>query len=107
MKIRPTEGLKNKYLPPVFLALFILTGLVSNAQINPVNGTVSNKSYSPAQAVPTDFRSQFYDASNFLMRDYNGTTEVLTYLTPSKFRAGHFPIYVHSGGILNGNRTYS
>lgn len=69
--------------------------------INPVNGTVSNKSYSPAQAVPTDFRSQFYDASNFVMRDYQNTAEVISYLNLSKYRFGHFPIYIHSGGSLS------
>lgn len=65
--------------------------------------TVSNKAYGAAQSVTTDGRSWFYDATNFVMRDYNGTTEVLSYLNLAKYRSGHFPIYVHTGGILQTN----
>jgi len=86
----------------IFLFILLVISGYAKAQINPNNGTVSNKSYSPAQAVPTDFRSQFYDGVNFVMRDYNGTSEVLNYLNLSKYRSGGFPIYVHVGGSLSG-----
>lgn len=79
--------------------LFVSTYV--NAQYNPTNFTVSNKSYGLAQAATTDARSWYYDGANFVMRDYNGTSEVLSYLNLSKYRSGHFPIYVHSGGTLN------
>lgn len=85
----------------ILFFLFLLVSLKGISQINPTLGTVSNKSYSPAQAIPTDFRSQFWDNTNFVARDYNGTTEVLSYLNLSKYRSGKFAIYVHSGGTLN------
>lgn len=68
--------------------------------------TVSNKSYGAAQSVSTDGRSWFYDATNFVMRDYNGTAEVISYLNLPKYRSGHFPIFVHSGGVLQGNGVW-
>lgn len=84
------------------ICLFCLfVSLYVNAQYNPVNFTVSNKSYGLAQAATTDARSWYYDGTNFVMRDYNGTSEVLSYLNLSIYRSGHFPIYVHSGGTLN------
>lgn len=81
------------------LGLFIC--YFTQAQINPSLGTASNKSYSPAQAVPTDYRSYFYDAPNFVMRPYVSTTEVLTYLNISKYRTGQFDIIVNTGGTLS------
>lgn len=68
--------------------------------------TVSNKAYGAAQAVSTDGRSWFYDATNFVMRDYNGTTEVLSYLNLPKYRSGHFPCFVHFGGVLGSNGVW-
>ena len=91
----------------LFALLIFVSAAVSAQTLNPTNGTVSNKSYSPAQAVSTDFRSQFFDEGNFVMRDYQGVAEVFSYLNLSKYRAGHFPIYVHSGGTLNSNGTYT
>lgn len=91
----------------ILTLLLLLVSYASIGQINPTNGTVSNKSYSPAQSVSTDFRSWFYDGVNFVMRDYNGTSEVISYLNLSKYRSGHFPIFIHSGGTLNGNGTYT
>lgn len=90
----------------IYILLFFIS-YHSIAQINPTNGTVSNKSYAPAQAVTTDFRSWYYDQVNFIMRDYNGTAEVLSYLNLSKYRSGHFPIYVHSGGSLGSNGVWT
>lgn len=85
----------------VLLLASIFISLFANAQYNPANFTVSNKSYGTAQAVSTDARSWFYDGTNFVMRDYNGTSEVISYLNISKYRSGHFPIFVHSGGSLS------
>lgn len=100
--------LLDKYRP-LFLALSFLA-LYLNASAQTYNPstccTVSNKSYGAAQAVSTDGRSWFYDASNLVMRDYNGTTEVLSYLNLTKYRQGHFPIFVHTGGVLQGNGVW-
>lgn len=87
-------------------AICILVGCVANAQYNPSNFTVSNKSYGVAQAVSTDARSWFYDATNFVMRDYQSTSEVNTYLNLAKYRSGHFPIFIHSGGSLSGGGVW-
>lgn len=91
----------------LIIILFSLVSFSALSQINPTNGTVSNKSYSPAQAVTTDFRSWYYDGVNFIMRDYNGTSEVLSYINLSKYRSGHYPIYVHSGGSLGSNGVWT
>lgn len=65
-----------------------------------IAGTLSNKAYAPAQAVPTDARSYYYDNVNFVLRPYVSTTEVRDHLnTPSK-RTGHFPIIINTGGTL-------
>lgn len=90
----------------ILTALLLLVGYVATAQYNPANFTVSNKSYGAAQAVSTDARSWFYDATNFVMRDYQSTTEVNTYLNLPKYRSGHFPIFVHSGGTLTGGGVW-
>lgn len=106
MLISETRKLLLKCLP--FLLGFVLSYLPGITQTyNPsVCCTVSNKAYGAAQAVTTDGRSWFYDATNVVPRDYNGTTEVLSYLNLAKYRSGHFPIYVHSGGILQGNGVW-
>ena len=107
MLISEVRRLWDKYLP-LFLILFCLGTFSSQAQTYSPSTccTVSNKAYGAAQAVTTDGRSWFYDASNFVMRDYNGTTEVLSYLNLAKYRSGHFPIYVHTGGTLQGNGVW-
>ena len=88
--------------------IFFISSYVSIGQTyNPAQGTVSNKPYAPGQAVPTDSRSYFYDATNFLWRPYQSTTEVLSYLNLSKYRTGHFSIYVNPTGTLNGNGTFT
>lgn len=105
MLISESRKLVLKCLP---LLIGLLLSLYLPAQTyNPsVCCTVSNKSYGAAQAVSTDGRSWFYDATNFVMRDYNGTPEVFSYLNLAKYRSGHFPIYVHSGGVLQGNGVW-
>jgi hypothetical protein len=82
--------------------LLVLASFSSVAQTyNPSLGTVSNKAYSPAQAAPTDGRSKFYDATNFVYRAYVSTAEVLSYLNLSKYRSGQFDIIVNTGGTLS------
>lgn len=107
MLISQTKRLLDKYRP-LFLLLLSCFYFQAEAQTyNPSTCcTVSNKSYGAAQAVSTDGRSWFYDATNFVMRDYNGTSEVVSYLNLAKYRSGHFPIFVHSGGILQGNGVW-
>lgn len=100
--------LLDKYRP-VFLGLLFLSisfGAAGQTYNPSVCCTVSNKAYGAAQSVSTDGRSWFYDATNFVMRDYNGTTEVFFYLNLAKYRSGHFPIFVHTGGILQGNGVW-
>jgi len=92
----------------ILAIIFLISSYVSIGQTyNPAQGTVSNKPYAPGQAVPTDSRSYFYDATNFLWRPYQSTTEVLSYLNLSKYRTGHFSIYVNPTGTLNGNGTFT
>lgn len=92
------------------LSLAIVLGfisIVSQAQTyNPSLATVTNKSLGVAQAVPTDFRSQFWDNTNFVARDYQSVNEVWSYLNLTKYRTGHFPIYIHNGGVLGGNGVW-
>lgn len=91
----------------LFFILFFISLKSIGQTYNPVNFTLSNKSYGPAQAVPTDARSFFYDSANFVMRPYKDTIEVLTYLNIAKWRGGNYLIYVHSGGVLNANGTFT
>lgn len=95
----------KKYLLSI---LILVCALASFGQTyNPTQATVSNKPYGPAQGVPTDSRSMYFDGVNFLWRPYQNVTEVKTYLNLSKYRAGNFIIVVDSGGILNSNGTYT
>lgn len=105
MLISETPRLLAKYRSLFFGLLFFgFTFSAAGQTYNPSTCcTVSNKAYGAAQAVTTDGRSWFYDATNFVMRDYNGVAEVLSYLNLPKFRSGHFPIYVHNGGVLQSN----
>lgn len=82
------------------LSLLILSFAGIGQTYNPSLGTTSNKAYAPAQATPTDFRSYFYDQTNFVMRAYQSTSEVLAYLNLAKYRTGQFPIVINSGGSL-------
>jgi hypothetical protein len=68
---------------------------------NPALSTPTNKALGIAQATPTDARSYFYDATNFVYRPYQSTSEVLSYLNLSKYRTGQFDIVVNTGGTLS------
>lgn len=108
MTMTRIKRLLDKYRPLFLgLLLFCFHGNVRAQTYNPSTCcTVSNKSFGPAQAVSSDGRSWFYDATNFVMRDYNGPTEVYSYLNLTKYRQGHFPIYVHTGGLLQSNGVW-
>lgn len=89
-----------------FLLASVLSFACSFGQVFlPAEHTVSNKSYGVAQAAPTDARSYFYDANNFVYRPYQNTAEVLSYLSLSKYRTGQFDIVVNSGGTINPDGT--
>ena len=92
----------------ILFILFCFISFVASAQtFNPTIGTVSNKPYSPAQSVPTDARSYFYDATNFIWRPFQSPTEVLTFLNLPKYRGGNVVYVVDSGGTLNSNGSYT
>jgi hypothetical protein len=85
----------------LLLSLLIAASLGASAQVyNPSLHVPINKGLGVAQAAPTDARSMFYDADNFVYRAYQNTTEVLTYLSLAKYRTGGFDIIVNSGGSL-------
>jgi hypothetical protein len=66
-----------------------------------IAGTLSNKPYAPAQAVPTDARSYFYDTAISKYRPFQSLTEARTYLDTAVKRTGHFSIFINLTGTLN------
>lgn len=68
--------------------------------------TVSNKPYAPAQAVPTDARSYYYDEQLFLSRPYKSKQEVMESLT-DKNKVGHYGIIINIGGVLNEDGSFT
>lgn len=88
----------------IFWILLVLLGFNGIAQYNPsVAGVPTNQPLAIAQAVSTDARSRYFDAINFVQRDYVSTSEVISYLNLSKYRQGGFDIYINFGGTLGGN----
>lgn len=90
--------------------IFILLILCLSARsqtYNPSLFTVTNKSIGISQAIPTDARSQYWDNLNFVARDYANTGEVNSYLNLSKYRTGHFAIYIHLGGSLGAGGVWT
>ncbi len=85
-----------------FISVYGMAQTYTPSQANPVN-----KPLGPAQAIPTDSRSYYYDATNFRWRYYQSTAEVLSYLSNTTTRAGNFPIYVNVGGTLNPDGTWT
>lgn len=95
------KKLGNKYAP-FFLAILILFCYSGYAQTyHPTAHIVANDAIGIAQATPIDSRSMFYDSVHAKYRDYNGTSEVLSYLNLGTYRFGHTPIFVHVGGTLS------
>jgi len=90
--------------------LIILLALAANfgqAQMySPSDHSLASKAMGFSQASPSDGRSMYLDKVNFKYRDFQSTTEALSYLSLATNRFGHFPIFVHSGGTLtNGTWT--
>lgn len=83
----------------IIIILLVLFSVVVEAQYNPTNFTISNKSYGVSQAVSTDARSWYYDTGTFTMRNYQNRAEVLTYLNLAKYRSGRFPIFMDTAGV--------
>src|SRR3954471_12358848 len=87
----------------LYIVLLCVASIMANSQTyNPALHTVTNKALGIAQGNPTDARSYFYDATNFVYRAYVSTAEVLTYLYLAKYRVGQFDIVVNTGGSLSG-----
>src|SRR6266849_2982140 len=91
----------------ILFGLLITTLIGFSQTFNPANGTGSNKPYSPSQATPTDARQWFFDGINAKWRQYRSTAEVISFLNQSRYRSGNFPIFVHTGGTLNGDGTFT
>ena len=81
--------------------LFLLPVSVLGQTYTPNQHLQSSTATGFSNATPTDARSMFYDNTVFKYRDYQSLTEVKSYLNLSKYRTGHFPIYVHVGGSLS------
>lgn len=91
----------------LFLLSIFLTTIAGFSQYNPAEHTAFNKAVGIAQAVPTDARSYFYDRTLFKYRLYQSLAEVNAYLNITKYRVGHFPIYINVGGTLQSNGTFT
>jgi hypothetical protein len=80
---------------------------MSTVPYNAQNGTLSNKSYAPAQGVSTDLRSRYFDPALFLQRDYQSTAEVVACLVGTNIRMGGYSIFINVGGTLNPDGTFT
>lgn len=92
--------------------LFILVLLIAfegYGQISPGLHTILNKPalISSTSGGPLDAVSQYYDATNFIYRDYQSIAEARTYLTATKWRVSNHLVFIHVGGTLNSNGTYT
>ena len=106
------KALTDNYGPAFLALVFLFISCVVRGQTvyRPSNTgyfTPANKPYAPATGIPTDGRTYKADTVNGLLRPYNGTGEVLTYLpVGSQYRIGQFPIIVNVGGSLQSNGTF-
>lgn len=92
-----------KKLSLILCSLMLYFSSFSQAVYIPSKGSVTAKPIAPSAGVPTDARSYFYDSLNFRWRPYLSVSEVLSFLSSTSLRRGHFPIIVNSGGtLLNG-----
>ena len=90
----------------LFYIVFFWAFAAKSQVYNPALATATNKPIGIAQAVPTDARSYYYDATNFIYRPYQSTAEVKSYLNLAQYRTGQFLIIVDSAGVLQPNGTY-
>lgn len=101
------RSLPGNFRPLLTLILLLIFSLIGRAQTyTPGAHVVVNDAVSPAQAVPLDARSQFYDATNFRYRPYQSVNEVYSYLNLATYRTGNFIIVIDSGGTLQFNGTF-
>lgn len=84
----------------LILPMLLLGYLGFSQTYNPALHAPSPKSLGISTAAPTDARSYYYDATNFVYRPYNSTSEVLSYLNNSTKRSGKFPIYITISGSI-------
>lgn len=73
---------------------------------DPQNQIVIDKPIAPAQAIPMDARSYFYDGGLLKYRPYQSVAEVNATILLAKFRKGHFPVYINDGGVLQLNGEF-
>lgn len=82
----------------LLFSFLLLVGFIAKSQVyNPSLHTVSAKAYGPAQAVPTDARSMYYNTGTFTYRPYTSLTEVMSYLNTPIKRTGGFDIFLTEG----------
>lgn len=90
------------------ISIFLISLSVSvSAQYNPAAHVVVNDAMGYAQRTPADGRTMYWDATNFVWRDFQNVSEVYSTLLTGVYRFGHSFISVHNGGTLNGNGTFS
>jgi hypothetical protein len=73
---------------------------------DPQNQLVIDKSIAPAQGIPMDARTYYYDQVLEIVRPYQNVAEVNDTITKAKFRKGHFPVIICVGGALQPNGTF-
>lgn len=76
------------------------------AVYDPQDQIVIDKSIAPAQGIPMDARTYFYDSVLEITRPYQNTDEVNDTITKAKFRKGHFPVIICVGGVLQPNGSF-
>lgn len=91
----------------ILFALCMLLSVAYGQTYNPSTHTVTNKALGIAQANPTDARSYYYDASLYIYRAYQSTSEANAYLNLPKYRTGQFSVIINVGGTLNPDGTFS
>lgn len=93
----------------IIIGLLAFLFLDAAGQIAPGLHTPINKPVliSSTSGGPLDAASQFYDATNFVYRDYQSVSEAQTYLNVAKWRVGNHIVFIHAAGTLNGNGTFT
>src|SRR6185312_9744049 len=101
------KGLRDRYLAPFLAVIFVMFSFGALGQYNPGIHVVVNDAVAPAQPVPLDARTQYWDAISFHYRPFVSAAEAKSYLATTASRSGNAIIVVDSGGILQPNGTYS
>jgi lysophospholipase L1-like esterase len=82
----------------IFIFLVFIVG-ESKAQYNPTIGQTFNKPMAPQGAFPSDMRTYMWDASRGVYRQFQSTTELLTYFPVAQTRVGNVPYWVNTGSL--------